>query len=107
MGFNERRFVMALQRMPVQYLHYLQGLLLLVLHPPWGIQVDWILEKHSMKFSNVNTSKWQVKELESTGKIKQKRHQQLLTVTGPAAYIKNMNSAIFPERSPMIWHLDV
>lgn len=30
-------FVTAVQRRPVQYLDYLEGLLLLVLHPPWGV----------------------------------------------------------------------
>ena len=51
-------FVMAVQRRPVQYLDYLQGLLIFVLHPPWGYQVDGFLGKHSMAFSSVNIFIW-------------------------------------------------
>lgn len=47
-------FVMAVQRRPVQYLDYLQGLLV-VLHPLWGYQVDGILGKPSLKLCSVNT----------------------------------------------------
>ncbi len=49
-------FVMVVQRRHVQYLDYLQGLLLLFLHPPWEYQVDEILKKHSVVFPSVNTS---------------------------------------------------
>lgn len=39
-------FVMVVQRRPVQYLDYLQGLLLVVLQPLWVDQVDGILGNH-------------------------------------------------------------
>lgn len=51
-------FVMALQRMRAQYLDYLQGLLLVALHPPWCYRVDEILEKHFVEFSSANIFMW-------------------------------------------------
>lgn len=61
-------FVMVVQRSPPQYLDYLQGLLHLVLHPPWGYQVDGILEKHSMEFNSVNIFIWPGKK-RAAGKL--------------------------------------
>lgn len=54
-GFNEGEFVMEVQRRHVQYPDYLQGLLLLVLHPLVEDQDQEMLGKHSAEFSRVIT----------------------------------------------------
>lgn len=95
----------------MQYLDYLQGLLLLVLHPTWGYQVDGILGNHS---TGILQCKYihMVRKKGAVGRAGIKHKEAPLSleqlVAGLSPYIKKMDSdEILSESSPMLGHLHV
>ena len=105
-------FVTAVQRRPVQFLDYLQGLLLLVLHPPQGVPRWWWDSWKTLilqcKYIHIVRKKKKAGKLWAAGEVE--RHCPL-SLERPAAalspHVKKMDSAAFPESSPMLGHLNV